>query len=199
MNMSTPAVAGPARKLTQEELDRARLLLDQTQAVAIGATKGLSEAQWTFTPASDRWSIAENLEHMVTVLERVLGPIMDQIADAPAPPPEFDSQAVDSIIVGRIPSRLARFSAPEPMHPTGRVAPAELLDRLNANYARLRARLESGEGLRGRVIESAPLKAVSNGAFTLMDGYQWILAVAGHTERHAKQMLEVKASPGYPS
>jgi hypothetical protein len=31
-----------------------------------------------------------------------------------------------------------------------------------------------------------------------MDGYQWILAAAAHTERHAKQMLEVKADDDFP-
>jgi hypothetical protein len=31
-----------------------------------------------------------------------------------------------------------------------------------------------------------------------MDGYQWILLVAGHTERHVLQIEEVKREAGYP-
>jgi hypothetical protein len=31
-----------------------------------------------------------------------------------------------------------------------------------------------------------------------MDGYQWILAAAARTERHTKQILEVKAEAGFP-
>jgi len=32
----------------------------------------------------------------------------------------------------------------------------------------------------------------------VMDGYQWVLAAAAHTERHAKQMLEVIAEDTFP-
>ena len=31
-----------------------------------------------------------------------------------------------------------------------------------------------------------------------LDGYEWILLIAGHSERHTKQMLEVKANPNFP-
>jgi hypothetical protein len=32
----------------------------------------------------------------------------------------------------------------------------------------------------------------------LLDGYQWILLMAGHTERHVLQIEEVKRQPGFP-
>jgi hypothetical protein len=31
------------------------------------------------------------------------------------------------------------------------------------------------------------------------DGYQWILAAGGHGARHAAQIEEVKADPGFPA
>jgi len=31
----------------------------------------------------------------------------------------------------------------------------------------------------------------------VIDGYQWILAASAHTERHTKQILEVRADPGF--
>jgi len=31
-----------------------------------------------------------------------------------------------------------------------------------------------------------------------MDAYQWILFIAAHSERHTKQLLEVKADPNFP-
>jgi hypothetical protein len=31
-----------------------------------------------------------------------------------------------------------------------------------------------------------------------LDAYQWLLAIAGHTERHVLQINEVKADPRYP-
>jgi hypothetical protein len=52
--------------------------------------------------------------------------------------------------------------------------------------------------LRQYAVESRPLKAISNGAYEVMDGYQWVLAAAAHAERHAKQMLEVIADDDFP-
>ena len=31
-----------------------------------------------------------------------------------------------------------------------------------------------------------------------LDGYQWTLFLSGHTERHVKQMREVKSHPDFP-
>jgi len=186
------------QKLTAEELDQARLFLEQTQNGIVGATKGLSEAQWRFKPTVDRWSIAENLDHIVIVQERVLGPILDQLANAPAPPADRDCKLVDAIVINHFPNRLAKFPAPESVRPLDQIAPSEILNRLTANFARLANCLESTPGLRQHAAPAPPLKAVSKGVFELMDGYQWILAAAAHTERHTKQILEVKADANFP-
>lgn len=31
-----------------------------------------------------------------------------------------------------------------------------------------------------------------------LDGYQWVLFISAHSERHTKQINEVKADPGFP-
>ena len=196
---ATPVATGSEQKLTVQELDQARKFLEQTQSAVTGATRGLSEAQWRFKPSPDLWSIAENLDHIVIVVERVLGPILDQLADAPPPAPDRDWQQIDKIVINQFPNRLQKFQAPEFVRPADHIDPRELLDRLATDYARLAECLESRPGLRQHVAPAAPLKAVSQGAFELMDGYQWILAAAAHTERHTKQMLEVMADPGYPA
>lgn len=158
----------------------------------------MSKAQWTFKPAPDQWSIAENLDHIVIVQERVLGPILTQLASAPAPFANRDHKAVDAIVIHQFPTRLAKFPAPEFVRPADQIVPRELLDRLKTNYIRLMDYLESTPGLRQHAGEAAPLKAVSNGAYEVMDCYQWVLAAAAHTERHAKQMLEVMADDNFP-
>ena len=186
------------QKLSQQELEQGRLFLQQTLNAIIGVTKGLSDAQWTFKSAPDRWSIAENLDHIVIVQERVLGPVLDQLVNAPAPPANHDCKIVDAFVMNHFSTRLNKFTAPEFVRPADQIVPAELLQRLQWNYARLMDRLESTPGLRQHAGEAAPLKAVSNGAYQMMDGYQWILAAAAHTERHAKQMLEVIADANFP-
>jgi hypothetical protein len=61
--------------------------------------QGLSGAQWAFKPAPDRWSIAEIVEHMIFVQERVLGPLRDQLAAAPAVPAGYDYRQVDVVVI----------------------------------------------------------------------------------------------------
>jgi DinB family protein len=186
-------------KVTTSEIEQAHRYLDQTRNGVIGATKGLSEAQWKFKPAPDRWSIAEIVEHMVLVQELVLGPVREQLAKSPVVSTDRDYKHVDAVIVNQIPDRLQKFQAPEMIQPTGRWEPSAALDRLLKDYSRLSDYLDSTPDLRQHLVEAPPLKAVSKGAYDSMDGYQWVLAAGAHTERHTKQILEVKADPNFPS
>jgi hypothetical protein len=180
------------------ELKRGRLYLQQTRNYVIGATKGLSEAQWKFKPAPNRWSIAEIVEHMALTQDVVMGPIREQLAKSAAVTAERDYKQVDAMVVNQLPDRTAKFQAPEFLQPTGRWEPSVALDRVLKNYARIGEYLESTPDLRQHLVEAPPIKAVSKGAFESMDGYQWVLATAAHTERHTKQILEVKADPNFP-
>jgi len=200
MQSSTSGAAALAAEpaLTRSELEQAHLYLEQTHSGMVGALKGLSDAQWKFKPAPDRWSIAEIVEHTVFVQERVLGPLREQLATAPEAPAGRDNKVVDGIVINQFPNRLTKFKVPEFAQPTGRYTAAESLDRLTKNYARLAEYVESDPDLRKRALEAAPLKGISQGAYESMDGYQWILAAAAHTERHTKQILEVMAEADFP-
>jgi hypothetical protein len=197
---ATPQITDLAANhgLTVEELEQARQLLRQAHNAVIGVTKCLTGAQWQFKPAPGRWSIAENLDHLVSVQERVGGALLDQLPNAPATPQDFDRKAVDSIVIHQFSTRMGRFTAPEFVRPASQIAPQDLLVRLAASHAVLLARLESTPGLRDHVLPAPPLKAISKGAYEVMDGYQWILAASGHTERHVLQILEVMGDPAYP-
>lgn len=192
------ALATADETLTPAHLDRARLFLQQTQSGIEGVMKGLSEAQWNFKPAPDRWSVAETVEHIVAVQERVLGHILPSLGEAPAPEPDYNREVVDSIVIHQFPVRLAKFSAPEFVCPKGGMEQGEALRRLGANYARFAMYLKSTPDMRRHAVESRPLQAITGGKYTLMDGYQWVLAAAAHMERHTKQILEVKAELAFP-
>lgn len=58
------ATAVSAQEVTQAKKDRALQYLESTKASLLEATKGLSEAQWDFKPAPDRWSVAQVMEHI---------------------------------------------------------------------------------------------------------------------------------------
>ncbi len=184
--------------LQTNEINQAREYLHRSRNRVLELTKGVSEAQWKFEPAPDRWSIAETLEHIVTVQERLLGPVREQLAQAPPPPAGTDAALIDTIVWEKIPDRSMKVKAPAPLEPTGEWNQAEALARYSRNSERLVEWLESTPDLRNHSWESAPLKVLTNGEFMWMDGYQLILTAAGHEERHARQIEEVKADPQYP-
>ena len=196
VNASAAIAFAAEQELTLLDLEQGHLYLRQTHNGIVGAMKGLSEPQWKFKPSPDQWSIAEIVEHVIFVQERVLGPMRQQLANAPAAPAGYDYKYVDDAVINRFPNRLAKYSSPH--QPSGDLVLSEALDRVVKNYTHVTEYLESTPDLRRHAIEAAPLKAISNGAYELMDGYQWILAVAAHTERHTKQILEVKGNPDFP-
>ena len=199
MNSNTSAATvAMEHPLTEAERDQAVVYLQQTQNGIKGAIKGMSAAQWKFTPAADRWSVAEIAEHVIFVTELVAGPTSERLTAAPAPPADRDYALVDAIIIHQFPTRFAKFPAPEFSRPAGKFAsPAEAIEGVEKAYAALGRRLESPE-LRMHWLEAPPLKAVTKGVHHSMDGYQWILAAAAHCERHTKQILEVRADPNFP-
>jgi len=184
--------------LQSNELDQALEYFDQTKKRVLGITSGLTDAQWHFKPTPDRWSIAQNLEHMVMVEDRVLGPVRELLAQAPPPPPGFDRALIDRIAIEKIPDRSRKATAPEFIHPGSQLTPPEALARLSQNYQRLAEYVTSTPDLREHIIESPPLRFVTDGAHTSMDGFQWALALAAHDERHVRQIAEVQAHADYP-
>ncbi len=180
------------------EIDQARQLLHASCDGIAAATVGLSESQLNFKPAPDSWSIAEILEHVAMVHAVVLGPVRQNLAAAPPHPADRDYRRADAIIINGLPDRTGRFNGPEALHPAGRSTPAASLESVRGSTAALIQYLESTPDLRRHAIESLPMKAISRGEYDTMDGYQWILAAAGHAARHTLQIEEVKANPNYP-
>jgi ribosomal protein S15P/S13E len=179
--------------LTKEERDRAVEYLKQTQKDFLAATEGLSDAQWKFKAAPDRWSIAETAEHIAvteqTIWELVSGKIMKSPA---APEKAVEAKGKDEIILTKIPDRSRKAQAPEQLKPTGRWATrAALVKDFEGKRAEEIAYLTATkEDLRNHFEEHPFLKT--------MDAYQWLIFNGAHCKRHTAQILEVKADPNFP-
>lgn len=180
--------AGPS--LTETEKNEGLAQLERTRAAVVEATQGLSESQWSFKPASDRWSVREVLEHIALVEEMLLDHISKTVMKAPAGKPDRDYKSVDKMVLTAIADRTQKAQAPEPARPTGRWSPVECVDHFLKNRERTVEFLKSTPGLREHVVES-PLGQP-------LDAYQWVLYISAHSERHTKQILEVKADPNFP-
>src|SRR6266498_1837330 len=115
------AAAAQAQPLSQGERDRAMSDLHATRKMFLDSVAGLSDAQWKFKPAPERWSIAEVSEHIAisedTLFERVTKTILATPAD-PSKKPEV--QGKDEMVLKMVPDRSAKFQAPEALRPTNR-------------------------------------------------------------------------------
>src|SRR3989442_14520612 len=78
------ATAASAQEVTQAEKDKALQYLETTKKNVLEATKGLSEAQWNFKPAPDRWSVAQGMEHIAAPEDFILGMVNEKVVMAPA-------------------------------------------------------------------------------------------------------------------
>jgi hypothetical protein len=100
-------------------------------------------------------------------------------------------KAIDDMVVAKVPDRSKKAQAPEPLKPTNRYgSPAGSLKHFTEARAQTEDFLKTHDDLRDHAIDRPMGKK--------LDGYEWILFVAGHSERHTKQINEVKADPNFP-
>ena len=176
--------------VTPTERDRAGRYLAETRDRLVEAVSGLSDAQWKFKPAPDRWSVAEIVEHLALIEDIVGTNILPKLAQA-AGAPSHDPKQMDAAILAKVPDRSEKFQAPPQATPSGRWTPQAALEHFLASRTLTTQIAKLSPDLRGHIIPHPVLGP--------LDGYEWVLAVAAHTERHTKQILEVKADPGFPA
>lgn len=177
--------------LSQADRDSALKYLETTKAGVKQATKGLSAAQWNFKSAPDRWSVAEVTEHIAAAEDYLMGLVTTQVMKAPARTEAEDLKALDDSVLSKIPDRSVKAKAPEPLVPTNRYGtPQASLKHFIDSRSKTEEFLKSTPDLRDHAVDSPLGKK--------LDGYEWILFIAAHSERHTKQILEVKADPNFP-
>ena len=176
--------------LTQADREKAEQYLQQTRDGVVEATKGLSDAQMKFKPAPDRWSVAETLEHIVLVEDSLLQNVTDKVMKGPAGAADRDTAKIDAMVLAMIPDRSHKRQASPQFVPTGRWTPSETLDHFQKTRAKTIAFLDSTPDLRAHASDS-PLGQQ-------LDAYEWLLFIGAHSQRHTKQILEVKADPNFP-
>jgi len=184
------AAATSAQEVTQAEKDKALQYLETTKKGVLEATKGLSEAQWNFKPAPDRWSAAQVMEHIATAEDFIRGMLKEKIMMAPAGEPGRDVKKTDEGVLAMVPDRTTKLQAPEPLVPTNRFgSPDASVKHFVDSRATTEDFLKGTTGLRDHVADSPMGK---------LDGYEFVLLIAAHSERHTKQINEVKADPNFP-
>jgi hypothetical protein len=163
--------------------------LDRERDGLIAATVGLSEAQANFKPSPDSWSVAQIMEHLALVEDRVIGRISQLLESSPAVQ-EGKVEDSDAVLIAKVRDRSQKFQAPEPVQPAG----ARLSDSLE--------RLGASRGKLADLLTSAPpdfrQRSMPHPVFGPLDAHQWLIALAGHCGRHTQQISETKTAPDFP-
>jgi uncharacterized damage-inducible protein DinB len=185
------AHARSADSLTAKEREAAVRHLEETRDHFLRSINGLSEAQWNYKPAPDRWSVAEVAEHIALSESLILQLVTERVLKTPATKQPAGSPT-DETVIKTITDRSGKAQAPEVLKPAGKWATREALTR---DFTDARARTiayvrETQENLRAHAAPHPVLKAI--------DAYQWLLLLSAHSARHTAQIEEVKADPGFP-
>lgn len=155
-------------------------------------TANLTTEQLQYKPSPESWSVAQCLEH-IALTENMLSEMVQAVMDQPANPEDRELLvASDEDVVNGVVDRSTKFKAPEVLQPEGKYISAEeglvaIINKRNKILEMIEN--NSLEDMRNRVADAPAGK---------IDGYQYLLFIAGHAERHSKQIDEIIASEGFP-
>jgi hypothetical protein len=130
------------------------------------------------------------VEHIAVAEDIIREMLKEKVMMAPAGDAGRDVKKADEAVLAMVPDRTHKAQAPEPLVPTNRFgSPEGSIKHFMESRATTEDFLKTATGLRDHVADS-PLGK--------LDGYEFVLFIAAHSERHTKQINEVKADPNFP-
>jgi hypothetical protein len=175
--------------------DRTKVLhwLEESSQEFHAAINGVSEEQWKWKPTPERWSVGETAEHIVLAEALLFDSVKKAIASPANPAWEEQTKGKTEFIVQVMAPRLGKAQAPEPIVPRNGMTLAQVQERFDQQRAEI---------VKFAADTNVPLKEHTEvhpfPVFGTLNAYQWLIYVPLHTERHDKQIAEVKATAGYP-
>lgn len=146
------------------------------------ATQGLTADQWNHRPAPDKWSSADLAEHLALsedVLPRLARKALSEPADErdEVQVREQDAEIVDSMKDDAWHGNATEAIKPKRAFPDGPAAAAAFQERRARTVAYVR---DTDDALR--------MHTFPHPAYGPLDGYQWLLMLAHHADRHVRQI-----------
>lgn len=152
--------------------------------------EGIPGDRWLYTSSPEVWSVGQTAEHTAGVFRNIQRLMAKKLLDTPFPAGSRSPMG-DEVIVRLMANRDKRYSAPEFTLPTGKWAGATPLiaDFVESRRLLLEWLAARTEDLRGY--------GVPHPLIGPMDGVQWLLFAAAHTERHTRQIVEFRRRAGF--
>jgi len=179
--------------ITAEERMKVIGYLEESRKEFLAAIDGVTAEQWKWKPAPERWSVGETAEHIVLAEALLFGNVQKAIASPPNPAWEEKTKGKTEFIEKVMAPRLGKATAPEPIVPSGKMTQAQVRETF------LKQRVEIEKFARETEVALKEYTVEHPFAvFNTLNAYQWLIYAPLHTERHDKQIAEVKATQGYP-
>lgn len=178
--------------ITKEDRTAAIDHLKETQSELMKSVKGLSEAQLNFKPTPESWSIAECVEHLAISESTIFGLVAKSLEAEADAAKKSELKFDDAGLVNMISDRSFKVKTQKPFEPTGKFGSYKgSLDSFKSQRkSNMKYVKSTKDDLRNHYFEFP---------FGLVDSYQIIRFMSGHTTRHTKQISEIAASEGYPA
>lgn len=177
--------------LTKEERAMALSSLKQTQDRVMTAIAALSDAQLNFKATPESWSIAECVEHITITEHSFFGLLEGTLQTEPDASRRGEVKMGDEELMDMIADRSNKVQTQEPFEPTGKYGShKETVKAFKQKRAEnMKFVVTTQDDLRNRY-QQLP--------FGMIDAYQILLVMSAHTERHVRQIEEVKANENFP-
>jgi hypothetical protein len=178
-------------ELTEKEKKDAISYFKDTQKNLAEEIKGLSENQLNWKPADSVWSAANCVEHIALAEKNIFDWAMSTLKTDADPAKRSQLKYDDNGVKKIITDRSFRVKTREGFIPTGQFGnAAQTMVVFNERREGLiKYMKDTKDDLRNHFAES-PLG--------LMDTYQVLIFLSGHTARHTAQIAELKANPNFP-
>lgn len=178
--------------ISKAERKYALAKLKDTQKHLKEAIKGLSSAQLNFKATDSSWSVAQCTEHIAISENNLWGMFEGILKTTPDASKRSDVKLTDDQLWNMIIDRTNKVKTQEAFKPTGKFGShentvKEFNDKRDAHIDYMK---KTSDDLRNRYATQFP--------FGTIDAYQVIIFITAHTERHIKQIEEVKANPNFP-
>lgn len=179
--------------ITAEERTKALNWLEESRKEFLAAIDGVSEAQWKWKPTPERWSVGETAEHIVLAEAMLFATVKQALAAAPNPAWEEQTKGKTELLERVLAPRLGKAQAPEAIVPRSGMTVEQVKERFETQRAEIvKFARETNAPLKEHTVQN-PFPV-----FGTLNAYQWLIYGPLHTERHDKQIAEVKATAGYP-
>lgn len=178
-------------EISKEEREKALAHLQSTKAALMEAVDGLTEEQLNYKATPESWSIAECVEHIAISEGMIFELIKESLKPEADPSLRSEIKMTDDQVSVIIADRTNKVKTSEAFEPKD-------------GFGSYEGSLEAFNDKRSTSIDFVEKTTddlrnhYSDFPFGKLDTYQTILFMSAHTDRHTKQIVEVKENANFP-